>query len=72
MAKPKNAGPVAAAFLKDAHIEGVLYRCQTVVELSPDLADAHAAAGDVDLAPEAVAYLVSTGAELVRHTTPAA
>lgn len=70
MAKSKSAGPVAVATLKDVHIEGILYRCQSVVELSPDLADAHAAAGDVDLTPEAVAYLVGTGVELVRHVTP--
>lgn len=54
--------------LVDTRIEGIDYKIDQVVELPDGVAKAYAKEGVVDIAPEAVSYVLGLGAEVIVHT----
>ncbi|HWG77819.1 MAG TPA: hypothetical protein VN660_13655 [Steroidobacteraceae bacterium] len=59
MAKKEERGDVKARVLRHVHIAGQRHAPNDLVTLPADMADAHAAAGDIDPHPDAVAYAES-------------
>lgn len=68
MAKAKGK-TVKARVLLDVSIDGVIYRADQVVEFDEGLAKQAKEGGQIDDHPDAVAYCLKNGAEVVAHAT---